>query len=398
MRIHEFVDEGLGHSSYVIDLDDGTAAIVDPPCFPIADEQLADKLGLEIAWTIDTHSHADYVTGSPGLVARRAAVFVAPAASQLETPHRRVVDGEIIKLAPEITLTALATPGHTPDHHAYVLTDHGRAKALFSGGSLMVGTVGRTDLCGPDLAVPLAHEMFRGLRRFDTLPDTLAVYPTHGAGSFCSAPGASQRTSTLAHERDTNPLFSIRDEDAFVEQLVAGFGSFPTYFARLPEVNRLGPARYDTLPTLAALTPDDVERHLAAGGVVVDARPAAAFSTRPRPRLAVEHAAPGVRQLARMARRTRPATGVRPRPRSGPRRSRPPVPRRRPRTPRRRARRWHRRLDGLRAAGGIDPIRRCTRNGRRGHRCPSGQRVRDRSRPGRAQRRARPDRSGRRRR
>jgi len=279
MQIHEFVDEGLGHSSYVIALDDGTAAIVDPPRFPIAHEQLTDMLELEIVWTIDTHSHADYVTGSPGLVARRAAVFVAPAASNLASPHRPVIDREIIELAPEITLTALATPGHTPDHHAYVLTDHGRTAALFSGGSLMVGTVGRTDLCGPDLAVPLAHEMFRGLRRFDQLPDDLPVYPTHGAGSFCSAPGASQRTSTLGHERGTNPLFTIRDEDTFVERLVAGFGSFPTYFARLPEVNRLGPARYDTLPTLAALPPEDVERHLAAGGAVVDARPAAAFSS-----------------------------------------------------------------------------------------------------------------------
>ncbi|MGD9999782.1 MAG: rhodanese-like domain-containing protein [Acidimicrobiia bacterium] len=279
MQIHEFVDEGLGHSSYVIDLDHGTAAIVDPPRFPIAHEQLADTLGLRIVWTIDTHSHADYVTGSPGLVARRGAVFVAPAASRLASPHRPVVDGEVVELAPKITSTALATPGHTPDHHAYVLTDHGRVAALFSGGSLMVGTVGRTDLCGPDLAVPLAHEMFQGLRRFDTLPGTLAVYPTHGAGSFCSAPGASQRTSTLGHERDTNPLFSIGEEDQFVEQLVAGFGTFPTYFARLPELNRLGPARYDTLPTLAALTPDDVEQHLAAGGVVVDARPAAAFSS-----------------------------------------------------------------------------------------------------------------------
>jgi rhodanese-related sulfurtransferase len=142
----------------------------------------------------------------------------------------------------------------------------------------MVGTVGRTDLCGPDLVVPLAHEMFRGLRRFDQLPDDLAVYPTHGAGSFCSAPGTSQRTSTLGQERRANPLFSIRDEDTFVERLVAGFGSFPTYFARLPEINRQGPARYGAPPALAALTPDDVERHLAAGGVVVDARPAAAFA------------------------------------------------------------------------------------------------------------------------
>jgi rhodanese-related sulfurtransferase len=127
--------------------------------------------------------------------------------------------------------------------------------------------------------VPLAHQMFGGLRRFDSLPDDLAVYPTHGAGSFCSAPGASQRTSTLGHERATNVLFGIDDENEFVERLVAGFGSFPTYFARLPEINRLGPATYDAPPALAALMPADVERHLAAGGVVVDARPAAAFAT-----------------------------------------------------------------------------------------------------------------------
>jgi rhodanese-related sulfurtransferase len=120
--------------------------------------------------------------------------------------------------------------------------------------------------------------MFRALRRFDHLPDDLAVYPTHGAGSFCSAPGASQRTSTLGHERDTNPLFSIDDEEEFVEQLVAGFGTFPTYFARLPELNRRGPTRYDALPHLAALQPDDVERLIAEAGVVVDVRPFAAFS------------------------------------------------------------------------------------------------------------------------
>ena len=284
MRVHEFVDEGLGHSSYVIDLGDGNAAVVDPPRFPTAQERLATALGLRLAWTLDTHSHADYVTGSPALAARSGATFIAPAASHLESPHRPVHDHERVVLAEGVELVALATPGHTPDHHAYLMIERGTPVALFSGGSLMVGTVGRTDLCGPDLAVPLAHEMFLSLRRFDDLPGGLAVYPTHGAGSFCSAPGASQRTSTLEHERDTNPLFSITDERLFVERLVAGFGTFPTYFARLPELNRLGPVRYDTLPHLAALSPHDVERRLTEGAVLVDSRPVVAYSAGHVPR------------------------------------------------------------------------------------------------------------------
>ena len=284
MRVFDFVDEGLGHSSYVIDLGHGTAAVVDPPRFPSAHDALVERLHLRLAWTLDTHSHADYVTGSPALAERTGATFIAPAASHLESPHRPVTDSEHVALAEGVELIAVATPGHTPDHHAYVLVEDGSPVALFSGGSLMVGAVGRTDLCGPELAVPLAHKMFGALRRFDQLPDDLPVYPTHGAGSFCSAPGASQRTSTLGHERDTNSLFSITDEDLFVERLVAGFGTFPTYFARLPELNRRGPTRYDSVPRLAALQPDDVERHLAAGGVVIDARPVAAFSAGHIPR------------------------------------------------------------------------------------------------------------------
>ncbi|MEO6125476.1 MAG: rhodanese-like domain-containing protein [Ilumatobacteraceae bacterium] len=278
MRVNEFVDEGLGHSSYVIDLGDGTAAVVDPPRFTTAHEALAEGLGLRLAWTLDTHSHADYVTGSPALAARRDVTFIAPEASRLATPHRLVHDGQHVELASGVELIALATPGHTPDHHAYVLTEHGVPMGLFSGGSLMVSAIGRTDLCGPELAEPLAHEMFRSLRRFDDLAPDVAVYPTHGAGSFCSAPGGSARTSTIGQERAVNRLFSIRDEDRFVQQLVAGFGTFPSYFSRLPELNRLGPTRYDDIPRLSHLSPDDVERHVAAGGVVIDARPVAAFS------------------------------------------------------------------------------------------------------------------------
>ena len=278
MRVDHFVDEGLGHSSYVVDLGDGTAAVVDPPRFPTAHEASIAARGLRVTWTLDTHSHADYVTGSPALAARSGATFIAPQASRLAAPHRAVTDGDRITLAPGVDLIALATPGHTPDHHAYLLVDHDVPVALFSGGSLMVGTVGRTDLCGPELAAPLAHEMFDGLRRFDALPDSVVVYPTHGAGSFCSAPGASQRTSTLAHERDTNALFSITDEAVFVDRLLAGFGTFPTYFARLPELNRRGPARYDSLPHLDVLAFEEVEQLIADGAAVVDARPAAAFS------------------------------------------------------------------------------------------------------------------------
>ena len=278
VHVYDVVDEGLGHSSYQIDIGDGTTALIDPPRFPGAHETLTAQLGSRIGWTFDTHSHADYVTGSPGVAARLGATFVAPAASHLETPHRPVVDGDAVDLGRGLRLVALATPGHTPDHHAYLLHESGRAVALFSGGSLMVGAVGRTDLCGPELAEPLAHDMFRSLRRFDDLPDNLTVYPTHGAGSFCSAPGASQRTTTLSHERATNALFATADEDRFVAQLLAGFGTFPTYFTRLPEINRLGPRRYASVPDLALLGPDEIERHLATGGVVVDVRPVAAFA------------------------------------------------------------------------------------------------------------------------
>ena len=278
MRVHEFVDEGLGHSSYLVDLGDGSAALVDPPRLPAAQELLAERLGLRLAWTIDTHSHADYVTGSPGLAQRRHVEFLAPAASRLATSHRPLSDGDQVDLAEGVVLVAVATPGHTPDHHAYVVSEHGRPVALFSGGSLMVGTVGRTELCGPDLAESLAHEMFRVLRRFDRLPDDLAVYPTHGAGSFCSAPGSANRTSTLGDERHTNALFRMTDEDEFVTRLLAGFGTFPTYFARLPELNRRGPSSYDALPTLPELTPADVEAMLASGTVVIDTRTIQRFS------------------------------------------------------------------------------------------------------------------------
>lgn len=279
MEVVSFVDEGLGHSSYLVDLGDGRALVVDPPRLPLEHLEMAAARHLRVVLTADTHSHADYVSGSPELAAL-GAEFVASAGAQLETPHRGVTDGDEILLRDGLVLRALATPGHTPDHLSYVLIEGGRPVALFSGGSLMVGAIGRTDLLGFEASDALTRSMFRSLR--DTilcLPDDLAVYPTHGAGSFCSAPGSTDRTTTIGRERSTNPLLAIEDEDEFVATLLAGLGTFPPYFSRLPEVNRRGPRLYGSLPRLAGLDLDAFRTHIDGGAVVVDARNIHAFGS-----------------------------------------------------------------------------------------------------------------------
>jgi glyoxylase-like metal-dependent hydrolase (beta-lactamase superfamily II)/rhodanese-related sulfurtransferase len=273
-----FVDEGLGHSSYLVDVGGGRALVIDPPRIPTDQIDAARARGLEITWTADTHSHADYVSGSPELRARGAR-FIASAGAGLEVPHEGVEDHDEVVLRDGIVLRAIATPGHTPDHLAYLLVEDGIPVALFSGGSLMVGTVGRTDLLGPEPREQLTRELFRALRdRVMTLPDELPVYPTHGAGSFCSAPGADDLTTTIGSERNSNALLSIEDEDEFVEAMFAGFGTFPSYFSRLPEENRRGLRLYGTLPDLAVLDLTSLCAAVDSGAVVVDVRRVAAFS------------------------------------------------------------------------------------------------------------------------
>ncbi|HUZ56445.1 MAG TPA: MBL fold metallo-hydrolase [Streptosporangiaceae bacterium] len=272
------VDEGLGNSSYLLDLGDGRALAIDPERDPAPYLAAAGRRGLVIAYAAETHLHADFVSGSRELAARGAQV-IASAAGGLEFGHRGLADGDEVDLG-GLTLRALATPGHTPEHLAYLLLDGTRPAELFSGGSLLVGAVARTDLISPEQTDALARALWRSLHeRVLTLPDDLAVYPTHGAGSFCSAPAGAERTTTIGREKAANPLLAAPSEDAFVTALLAGLGTYPPYFGRLREINRRGPAVYGPEPPpLAALTPGEVRRQAAGGARLIDARPVTAFA------------------------------------------------------------------------------------------------------------------------
>jgi glyoxylase-like metal-dependent hydrolase (beta-lactamase superfamily II)/rhodanese-related sulfurtransferase len=271
-------DEGLGNSSYLVELGDGRGLVLDPSRNPGPYLAAADRHGVRLAYTAETHLHADFVSGSRELAANGASV-VAPAAAHLGFPHRGLGDGDEVDLG-GLSLRALATPGHTPEHLAWLLADGARPLALFSGGSLLVGAVARTDLISPDRTEELARALWRSLHeRVLPLPDDLPVYPTHGAGSFCSAPTGTEPATTIGREKTTNPLLAAPDEDAFVKLLLGGLGSYPRYFLRLRQTNRRGPRVYGaTPPPLAPLTLDQVRQLVAEGAELVDARSIAAFA------------------------------------------------------------------------------------------------------------------------
>ncbi|MFQ5947771.1 MAG: rhodanese-like domain-containing protein, partial [Acidimicrobiia bacterium] len=278
MQIIPFVDTGLGNSSYLVDLEDGDALAIDPGRDVAPYRQEAERRGRRITHSIETHLHADFVSGSRELATHGARV-VAPFQAGLEFPHTGVGSGGEMDLG-GLTLRALHTPGHTPEHLAYLLLDGGRPLALFSGGSLLVGGVARTDLISPEQTEELTRELYRSIREhLLDLPDDLAVYPTHGAGSFCTAGGSEERTTTIGRERASHPLLSIEDEETFVSTLLEGFGSYPLYFSRLREVNRRGPKVYgDRPPTLRSLAPDRVRHLMADGAELVDVRPTPQFA------------------------------------------------------------------------------------------------------------------------
>lgn len=271
------VDEGLGNSAYLVDLGDGRALAVDASRDLRALREAAGRRGLTVAFAADTHLHADFLSGALQLAHDDGAAVLASTAGRRAFDHRGLGDGDEVDLG-GLILRALATPGHTDEHLSFLLLDGSRELGVFTGGSLIVGSAARTDLLGADRAEGLARAQYRSLRRLTALPDATAVWPTHGAGSFCSAPPGSERTTTIGAQKAANDLLAAPDEEAFVARLLGSLGSYPAYFDRLGEINRRGPALLTAAPGLDLLTPAAVRGLLADGARLVDARPIAEFA------------------------------------------------------------------------------------------------------------------------
>jgi hydroxyacylglutathione hydrolase len=266
------VDEGLGNSAYLVDLGDGRALVVDVSRDLRPVHEAVSRRGLTVAFAADTHLHADFLSGAYQLGAKCGTQVLASAAGHREFTHTGLHDCDEVDLG-GLRLRALLTPGHTHEHLAFLLLDGDREVGVFTGGSLIVGSAARTDLVSDERTEELARAQYSSLRRLATLPGGVQVWPTHGAGSFCSAPPGADRTSTIARELATNPLLHVTDEDAFVSQLLGSLGSYPPYFRRLGEINRVGPALLDGEPALPPLSVDTVRALMADGAVFIDARP-----------------------------------------------------------------------------------------------------------------------------
>jgi hydroxyacylglutathione hydrolase len=277
VRIRQFVIPGLGHlSSLIADDASGVAAVVDPRRDVDAYLDAAATDGVRITHVLETHLHNDYVSGGRDLAALTGATHVIGAGADLAYEHRGVRHGETVDLG-GLRFTALETPGHTPEHVSYAVGDTSRAEEpvlLFTGGSLLVGAVGRTDLLGKENAVPYARAMFRSLHDV-LLPheDFVGVYPTHGAGSLCSTGISSTPSSTIGFERRYNPMIQPTEVDEFVQVLLRDQPAFPHYFARMRPLNQAGPRLLGgRIPEARPVTLDEVRDALAGDAVLIDAR------------------------------------------------------------------------------------------------------------------------------
>lgn len=270
---------GLGDTSYLLS-SRGEAAAIDPQRDIAPLLQAAEARGTRIRYVVETHVHNDYVSGAAELQAATGAEIAGPTRAGYGFPFTPMDDGGELAVG-DLSLVAVATPGHTSEHTSYLVREPGSEvpAALFSGGSLIVGSAGRTDLLGEDHTAELTRQQFRTMRRLAELPDDVLLLPTHGAGSFCAtSPPGKQRTSSLGAERLANPALTALDEALFFRQQLEGLPAYPDYYAHMAPINRAGPPVFGEVPLPPARSPDEVAPLLADGATLVDARDGSSFA------------------------------------------------------------------------------------------------------------------------
>ena len=278
MYLKQFYTEGLAHCSYLIG-GDTECLIVDPSRDVTQYIEAARSYDLTIKGVIETHLHADFVSGHRDLQLMTGAVCYGAEIAGFDFSHVSVKDQESFEVD-GLRFQVIETPGHTPEGAVFVVTDLNRGPdpaLAFTGDTLMVGDVGRPDLF-PDKKEQLADDLYNSLSRLDHLKDGVEVYPAHGMGSLCGRSLSAKLSSTMGTERAYNYALNIRDKDQFVKDLLTGMPEAPDHFARCSEINRLGPAPVSELAKPAEIEPALFAQLIDGGHVVVDTRDHLAFS------------------------------------------------------------------------------------------------------------------------
>ncbi|MET8910099.1 MBL fold metallo-hydrolase [Micromonospora sp. NPDC004551] len=280
VEVSVIATSSLGDRSYLAS-DGQVAIVVDPQRDIDRILYLAGAKGVRITHVVETHIHNDYVSGGRELARITGARYLVAADDEVGFDRMPVTDGDRVPVSDRLRLRVVGTPGHTFHHLSYVLdeaTDGGWQPAgVFTGGSLLFGTTGRTDLLGQEHAHALAHHQHASARRLaDLLPDGAQVWPTHGFGSFCSASQADAPDSTIGREKQANAVLRLA-ADEFVTQTLAGLDAYPAYYAHMGVANSAGPAPVDLTPVARADAAQLSDR-ISAGEWVVDLRHRKAYA------------------------------------------------------------------------------------------------------------------------
>ena len=290
MFFRRFYDDQLAQASYLVGCQTaGEALVVDPNRHLEPYLRVAEAEGLRITHVTETHIHADFVSGARELARRAGAKLLLSDTGGADWRYRYAAEDGATLLADgdrflvgRVEVRALHTPGHTPEHLTFLVTDTasaGEPMGALTGDFVFVGDVGRPDLLerATHLAGTMetsARQLFQSLQRFAALPDYLQLWPGHGAGSACGKSLGAVPQSTLGYERRFNWAFGTQDEDEFVRAVLAGQPDPPRYFAEMKRINRDGPRVLGGTPAPVRVEPGAIDVALAAGAPVVDTRPA----------------------------------------------------------------------------------------------------------------------------